>query len=48
MFWPFFHNMPHFILIALIFLFSSPYVQPQNCYFTPSLGTGMFDTISNK
>ena len=28
-------------------MFSFPYVQPQNCYFTPCLGTGMFDTISN-
>lgn len=28
---------------ALLLLF-----KPQNCYFTPSLGTGMLDTISNK
>jgi hypothetical protein len=48
MFLAFFQSMPPPFLIALIFVFFSPYVQHQNCYFTLSLGTGMFDTISNK
>lgn len=45
---PPFSKTSHFLLIALIFVFSFPYVQDQNCSFTPSLGMGMSDIIANK
>lgn len=31
-----FSKTSHFVLVALILVFSFPYIQYQNCYFTPA------------
>lgn len=43
-----FSKTSYFVLIALIFVFSFPYAQDQNCYFTPSLGMSMPDIVANR